>query len=186
MKIGKNSKVAGFSLIELIVVIAIMAVTVGMVGISVSVLNGKKISKCADDIVATVEMTRVLTLGKEQNAVECVIDYDSAEKNYIARVFQDGAEVSSRIVGSFPVDIRIYFDGEAAGYELIQVSGSDYAASQTQGLHLMFDRASGAFYQNTNKAGGAVKKYCKKIVLTEGSRKIEINLVGKTGKITAK
>ena len=71
MKTGRKNKNSGFSLVELIIVIAIMAMLVGVMATSVGTLTGKG-QKCADEIVTTIERTRVLTLGKEQNQVECV------------------------------------------------------------------------------------------------------------------
>ena len=47
-------------------------------------------------------------------------------------------------------------------------------------------QASGAFEQNTNEAGGHEKEYCRRIVVTNGSRTIEITTVGRTGKILTK
>lgn len=73
MRTGRKSNNGGFSLVELIIVIAIMAILVGVMAISASSLTGRKVKKCADEIVSTIERTRVLTLGKEQNDVECVL-----------------------------------------------------------------------------------------------------------------
>ena len=61
-----------------------------------------------------------------------------------------------------------------------------YATPGEKGLHLVFNRASGAFEQNTNEAGGHEKEYCRRIVVTNGSRTIEITTVGRTGKILTK
>ena len=88
MRIGRNNKNSGFSLVELIIVIAIMAIVVTVAGLSVGTLTGRRVRKCADEIVSTIERARVLTLGKEQNNVECVISYDSTDKEYHAMVYQ--------------------------------------------------------------------------------------------------
>lgn len=79
MRTGRNNKNGGFSLVELIIVVAIMAIVVGVIGLSVGTLTGRKIAKCADEIVSTLERARVLTLGKEQNQVEFVLTDVSGE-----------------------------------------------------------------------------------------------------------
>ncbi len=88
MKTGRKNNNSGFSLVELIIVIAIMAVLVGVMATSITSLTGRKVRKCADEIVTTLERTRVLTLGKEQNQVECVISYNDTTKEYTAQIRQ--------------------------------------------------------------------------------------------------
>ena len=187
MRTGRRSNNEGFSLVELIIVIAIMAILVGVMAISASSLTGRKVKKCADEIVSTIERTRVLTLGKEQNDVECVLTYEG--KEYHAKIYQKGTLVSDRIVGKDPIDIKVYFEdgASATGYTLAEIDGkTPYATPGEKGLHLVFNRASGAFEQNTNEAGGHEKEYCRRIVVTNGSRMIEITTVGRTGKILTK
>lgn len=81
MKTGRKNNNSGFSLVELVIVIAIMAVLVGVMATSITSLTGRRVRKCADEIVTTLERTRVLTLGKEQNQVECVISYNDTTRN---------------------------------------------------------------------------------------------------------
>ena len=166
MKTGRKNNNSGFSLVELIIVIAIMAVLVGVMATSITSLTGRRVRKCADEIVTTLERTRVLTLGKEQNV-----------------------EVSNRVLGKEPIDIKVYFEGDSTGYSLTELKGSDSLlpyVSSSNGLHLVFNRASGAFEKNTCIAGSVLKEYCQKIVVSNGTRTIEITTVGKTGKILTK
>jgi prepilin-type N-terminal cleavage/methylation domain-containing protein len=192
MRIGRNNKNSGFSLVELIIVIAIMAIVVTVAGLSVGTLTGRRVRKCADEIVSTIERARVLTLGKEQNNVECVISYDSTDKEYHAMVYQvingTPTEVSDRVVGRDPIQVQVYFDDDTHAYSLTELKGALPYASSTQGLHLVFNRASGAFEAGTCEAGGAKKNFCKRIVVSnsDGTRRIEITTVGRTGKIVTK
>lgn len=192
MRIGRNNKNSGFSLVELIIVIAIMAIVVTVAGLSVGTLTGRRVRKCADEIVSTIERARVLTLGKEQNNVECVISYDSTDKEYHAMVYQvingTPTEVSDRVVGRDPIEVQVYFDDDTHAYPLTELKGTLPYASSTQGLHLVFNRASGAFEAGTCEAGGAKKNFCKRIVVSnsDGTRRIEITTVGRTGKIVTK
>lgn len=189
MKTGRKSNNSGFSLVELIIVIAIMAVMVGVMAMSVSSLTGRRVRKCADEIVTTLERARVLTLGKEQNKVECVISYDDTAREYRIRILQGGTEVTNRVLGKDPIDIKVYFEGDSKGYSLTELKGSDSLVpyvSDSKGLHLLFNRASGAFEKNTSMANSVLKEYCQKIVVSNGTKTVEITTVGKTGKILEK
>ena len=124
MKTGRKNNNSGFSLVELIIVIAIMA-GVGVMATSITSLTGRKVRKCADEIVTTLERTRVLTLGKEQNQVECVISYNDTTKEYTAQIRQGDVEVSNRVLGKEPIDIKVYFEGDSTGYSLTELKGCD-------------------------------------------------------------
>ena len=54
MKTGRKNNNSGFSLVELIIVIAIMAVLVGVMATSITSLTGRRVRKCADEIVTTL------------------------------------------------------------------------------------------------------------------------------------
>lgn len=69
-------------------------------------VDRQKSKKCADEIVSTIERTRVLTLGKEQNDVECVLTYEG--KEYHAKIYQKGTLVSDRIVGKIRSILSIF------------------------------------------------------------------------------
>ncbi len=183
MRTGRNNKNGGFSLVELIIVVAIMAIVVGVMGLSVGTLTGRKTAKCADEIVSTLERTRVLTLGKEQNQVEFLLMQDSSTGEYHAQIYQSGTKVTDRIVGKEPITIQVYFDDDSTPYNLSKLKGTLPYASTSPGLHLVFNRASGAFEEKTCSAADAVKDYCKKIVISNGTRTITITTVGRTGKI---
>ena len=57
MKTGRKNNNSGFSLVELIIVIAIMAVLVGVMATSITSLTGRKVRKCADEIVTTLDQS---------------------------------------------------------------------------------------------------------------------------------
>ena len=188
MRTGRNNKNGGFSLVELIIVVAIMAIVVGVIGLSVGTLTGRKTAKCADEIVSTLERARVLTLGKEQNQVEFVLLQNSSTGEYRAQIYQGGTKVSDRIVGKDPITIQVYFANDNTAYSLSELKGTLPYATATGGLHLVFNRASGAFEEKTCAANDVVKDYCDKIVISDknGTRMITVTTVGRTGKILKK
>lgn len=187
MRTGRKSNNQGFSLVELVIVMAIMAIVVTTVGLSISLVSGRKVKKCADEIVSTIERTRVLSLGKDQGQVEFILSQD-ASGDYHVRIYQgsnasDGP-ILDRVVGKDPIEVKVRFS-DGTEEVLGNISGnSPHAihASGEKGLRLIFNRASGAFEKGTNVAGD-VKTYCDKIVVTGNGRTIEITTVGPTGKI---
>lgn len=188
MRTGRKSNNQGFSLVELVIVMAIMAIVVTTVGLSISLVSGRKVKKCADEIVSTIERTRVLSLGKDQGQVEFILSQDDASGDYHVRIYQgsnasDGP-ILDRVVGKDPIEVKVRFS-DGTEEVLGNISGnSPHAihASGEKGLRLIFNRASGAFEKGTNVAGD-VKTYCDKIVVTGNGRTIEITTVGPTGKI---
>ncbi len=188
MRTGRNNKNGGFSLVELIIVVAIMAIVVGVMGLSVGTLTGRKTAKCADEIVSTLERARVLTLGKEQNQVEFLLMQDGSTGEYHAQIYQSGTMVTNRIVGKDPIRIEVYFANNDGPYSLSELKGTLPYASTSKGLHLVFNRASGAFEEKTCAVGDSpsdIKDYCDKIVISNSdrTRTITITTVGRTGKI---
>lgn len=178
MRTGRSNN-RGFSIVELIIVVAIMAIVVGVATLSFSIVTNRRVSKYADEIESTMERARVLTLGKEQNAVECIISEDGDE--YVAKILQGGSVVSERKIGKNNVSITVYFDNGSSGVALSGITGKS-PASTGSGLHFVYDRASGAFIKDVNVNG----HYCTKIEISNGSRTAQIIPIGKTGKISRK
>lgn len=190
MRTGKKSKDQGFSLVEMIVVIAIMAIVVTTAGLSISVISGRRVKKCADEIAATIERARVLSLGKDQGQVEFILSQDASTGEYHVKIYQGSnasdAPVLDRIVGKTPIELQVVFSDGATAYKLEEISGSTPHAIHAvgeKGLRLVFNRASGAFEKGTNMTGSDTKAYCNMIKVTGNGRNIEITTVGPTGKI---
>lgn len=188
MRTGRKNNNQGFSLVEMVIVIAIMAIVVTTVGLSISVVSGRKVKKCADEIVSTIERTRVLSLGKDQGQVEFILSQDASE-NYHVRIYQGSnaadEPILDRTVGKNPIEIKVIFS-DGTETVLGNITGNTphaIHASTENGLRLIFNRASGAFEKGTNAVGGDVKTYCEKVVVTGNGITIEITTVGPTGKI---
>lgn len=157
----------GFSLVELIVVVAILGVCVGIVAASISAISSSQARKCAASIDAALSRCRVsamsragevyLTLSVDGDGVVTVAQY---EKNGDAVT-----EISSDAVGSSRCGVSYQVKGAA-----------DAAALDASGLTLSFDRDTGAF-DFTGNAKGVLTS----ITVSGGGRSYVITLDALTG-----
>ena len=81
MKIGRKSKDTmeknnkGFSLIELVVVIAIMAILVGLIVVSLSTVFGTKALECAEKVSAKIDSVKTGSVSLYNETM--VLKYDT-------------------------------------------------------------------------------------------------------------
>uniref|UniRef100_UPI004056159B pilus assembly FimT family protein n=1 Tax=Acetatifactor sp. TaxID=1872090 RepID=UPI004056159B len=150
----------GFSLVELIVVIAIMAVvsTVGV--LSFAMVTGRQVISCTEEMESYIAETKVQALSRASATLEIFVK-------------ADGVYVNLSVEGR---DVKIGTSGLTVKY---RAGGSEVTLSETERLVLSFDRASGAFLP---LSGYATETYCEEIVIESGNRTGKIVLVSKTGK----
>ena len=65
MSVKEKKNNGGFSLVELIVVIAISVVLIGAATISIRSVMGVEVKQCARNIESIINKTRVTTMGKD-------------------------------------------------------------------------------------------------------------------------
>ena len=172
---------SGFSLVELIIVIAIMGMLTGFVSLSISHITNAKVSRTAKELWVTLGRAKVLTLGKEQNTIECIFYHDIMTNTYKVKILQSGAIIDEKVICSDDLTVQAYFDSDATGYALSDIIGNA-PATVDSGLHILYNRSSGSFIQNTNAVSGTVKTYCSRITFDNGTNSTAITLIGKTGK----
>lgn len=166
----------GMSLVELVIVVAIIVV-VGAVGItSFNAMTGKPAQQCAQKLVYSLEKHRTTSASKV--GAYYVLSYDPATKEIIAEEFVSNdlsagyISVGRSAIGASKVEVTYYVDGDATAYNLT-----------TGSITLQFDRSSGAFKPLSSANTATNGKYCKKIVASRGGREFEVTLVPLTGKV---
>lgn len=161
----------GISLVEVMVVVAIMVV-VGGIGIwSFNAMTGKPAQQCAQKIVYSLERHRTTAMGKLKAQYRLV---EENNKVYLEEYIGNDPDnpdappaLSSRVeIGSSGVKVQYTMDANADLHDLP--------------LTLEFDRSSGAFKQ---QPGGG---YCTNIIVKRGGREHEVTLVPLTGKVYIK
>lgn len=163
----------GYSIIELIIVLAIIAIIISTVFYSIILVFSANAKSCANNLQRSIGECKVTTMGKSAAYMEL---YRDADQNVYTRMYvmdSGGSYVPSepQKVGTSRVYVAYTPEG---GAETELLAGDK--------IEIRFDRASGGFeedasgniYEKLHVQGGS-KKY--EIVLTKLTGKSEVNLV---------
>lgn len=83
----------GFSLVEIIIVVAIMAITVGTVSYGLSFASGKPAEECARKLASCMQHTRTATMGKFSTSIRIYKDADGIwAEEIVTTANADGTE----------------------------------------------------------------------------------------------
>lgn len=167
----------GMSLVEIIIVVAIMSTMIGVVGFGINLISGRPAEECAQKLTSALQHARTITMGKNTTSITIFMN---AEGQIVAR------EESVRILdmdGNIATDVRVSVVGESGvsiTFEFEEGPSVDLAAGTE--LYLEFDRESGAL--DTTQVNGAPRAKCNRITITRAdkTRYILIDLV--TGKVS--
>ena len=157
-------KNGGFTLMELIVVMAIIGVVILAIGISISASTSAKAEKTAASINALISKCRVGCLSKAGD-VSLTISLD-AVGNIICTYSENGTDSTDTFTGG----------GISVSYTTRYNGGTDSKTelSQTTPLTLSFDRSTGGLEPQANGSE------CTSIIVT-GGRSYTISIVPSTG-----
>ncbi|MDE7342174.1 MAG: prepilin-type N-terminal cleavage/methylation domain-containing protein [Lachnospiraceae bacterium] len=165
----------GYSLVELIIVIAIMALLTGTAFFSINMIFGAGAKACANDIKEALAENKVTAMGKSGARVEIYRDA-SDDCVYAVQWIKSGtswepkkADESGNPVPEKLGNSRVYVSYTTGGTETELTSGSS--------LMIGYDRSNGSF---TDKNGCTL---CEKIYVKGGSRSYELTLIELTGKV---
>jgi Tfp pilus assembly protein FimT len=174
----------GYSIQELIVVIAIMAVLVGFLSMSVSILIGWDARECAEDIENHLNHVRTNALARLGAEMRITRDgtTDEYSVEYVEYNFRDDGSgnmikastvTKTDLIGKENVEIVCYFD-----------DGTHVTISETENVTIGFSRTSGAFTEVKVNDITRVNVYCTSMEITRAGNTYAINMVPKTGKIS--
>ncbi len=154
----------GLSLIEIIVVLAIIAVIGGGSLISLSLITGQNIKSCYKELEGYMEETRIRAMSRDGSpSMEISIGADGA-----VYVTQTDTAVTTKI--------------GKKGLTVKYITPSDtYTVDETNHLVIGFEHSTGAF-KKVDIPSSTDKEYCNAIVLSDGQREYTMKLVPRTGK----
>lgn len=187
----KNNK--GLSLVELIVVIALMAVLIGIGALSFSLLFGTQAKACAQNVSGILNETKTgcmsrydetMTLSYRKKLPDTDPAYEEAvtsdgyySENFVSTIGSSAQEVpvgdsAIRRMGSSRVVIHVYLS-----------DGTDFEMGETESITVSFKRDSGAF-DKIIVNGTEKDAYITKMTFSSGLRTFTITMVPETGKHT--
>lgn len=156
-----KGKDKGFSLVELIVVIAIMAVATTIGGYALSTISLANTKNCATEIKSKLDLTRMEATRSVAEASREVLIY--ADESGVYLKVGDG---DAERIGNSSVTVKCDGDG-FTNANLIDRTTSN------GGVRFSYDKSSGAFD----------KMECSKMVVSGAGREYTLTLYAKTGKI---
>lgn len=166
----------GLSLVEIILVVAILSAMVGFTGYGLSLISGKPAEECAEKLCSTMQHARTMTMGKNKTSLILSRDADGmVQVNEVTETILDNDgtlsfEERKTIVGEKNVAVCCYMtDGSS-----MEITGSNT-------LELVFDRGSGAI--RTTKVNGTASTHCVKITLSKANKEYHIIIYPVTGKV---
>lgn len=177
----------GFSLVEVLIVVAIMGIMIGFVFIGLPLMTGQHAKKCANNMSAALGREKNYALARSGTAdcyMELLLDADGYHvKYYIPK--------DAVVTGSGTAD-WVLAEDESIGSAQVDVTcelkdGTSVPITTGQSIKLVYDRANGACkesYQGDGSAVGLTNGYgspCTKITFDRG-KKYEITLYPDTGK----
>lgn len=156
----------GFSLIELIVIMAIIIIIGAGMLIGLGLLSGAEAKKCVNKLDSGLKLTKTVCMSKAAGELEFSCD---ASGDYYMEITGYAREK----IGKSSLSV-VYTTGTGA-------SAADTVMANGTSLKLSFQRGSGMFAGiGTDGSGNPV--YCTKITITQNTTTKTIILIPETGK----
>ncbi|MBO7632133.1 MAG: type II secretion system protein [Lachnospiraceae bacterium] len=154
-------KERGFTLVEVMVTVAIMGVLAGIVGITMGVLLGQRVKSMAADTKSVFQSTQIASMSRDAAYIELRQSGDDA---FVIAYSSAGNEIN-RAEGH---DVQLY----------ISINGAEEAVSSP--VQIRFDRQTGGLKPIVD--GG--DDYLTAIRVTNGNKSVTLKVSRLTGKVT--
>lgn len=194
-KCRDNNK--GFSLVELIVIIAIIAIAAGGLAMSVSLVVGSEAKKAVQKIESSLDSAKTGAMSRYAETLTIqYLEKDAGEGRDVAGYYAvETIETLKKGSGTEPVDHRTvgkeqrrlcdarvtikltYWDGTSQADTTLEADGSNSIVFE-------YDRGTGLFKNIGIGSGSGVTYYGQPISLecTSGLRTYKVNFLSETGK----
>ena len=161
----------GYSLLEAIVIIAILGVLTGFMATSSGLFDGRRVKACADSVSSLLDKVRLANLGKDEVTLIIYKDTDQAIKaKIVTKIVSRNDSITEK---TFIEDVSD--DNVEMSYST-DISGSAENPAGAAGMVFNFNRNTGAI-KDTSPNG------IQCIILRKGNAEKKIKIYAATGKI---
>jgi prepilin-type N-terminal cleavage/methylation domain-containing protein len=164
----------GFSLVELIVVIAVIVVLAGAVISLTGLMNGRQAKKAREQLFSRMDSVRTMTMGKRNTTAKIEIK----GSNYVLTVTSTVSGTDPQTTEYTIADskkVTLYYSRISDGTKRTEITS-------TAPVTIEFDRASGALKADGTEDDGS-PSYIRYIYAVQGSKEYGIKIYPETGKI---
>lgn len=176
----------GFSMVELVIVIALMAVVGSVFAYSFSMVTGQESRQCANNISTVLDKAKNYSLTKSASS-DAYVEISKGTDGYIAVFYAPVSPINASAVAGSADYVQLEKENigkKAVGITVTLEGGSSFEISETTKLRVYFNRVSGAFKEAVVVNGSSeTKAYCSKIEIVRG-RTYRITFYNPTGKHT--
>lgn len=166
----------GLSLVELIVVIAVAAVMVSVVGISITVVSRQKVSNAASEVRALFQTAQTIAMSKDN----CHVDIQrTSNGETVFTIYSSSNTILDKVTVSEKISVSI------------GAKGSETAVSGHGIVRYYYKRESGSFSKSLEGCtattdGSETSSFFNSIVFSNGSgsKSVSIQLTKLTGKVS--
>lgn len=161
----------GYSLLEAIVIIAILGVLTGFMATSSGLFDGRRVKACADSVSSLLDKVRLANLGKDEVTLTIYKDTNQAIKaKIVTKIMSSNRSITEK---TFIEDVSN--DNVEMSYST-DISGSAENPAGAAGMVFNFNRNTGAI-KDTSPNG------IQCIILRKGNAEKKIKIYAATGKI---
>lgn len=174
----------GFSLVELIVVIAIIVIVGGVIGLAAYNTSRYNVKKMAETFDKGLSRTQTLCMGKDNNNTYMMVYLENNQyKIKVTRLDEDGNEIKDTKEWDLGSTVNTVKYKDSTGTETVLDESNPFAIS--------FDRASGAYKGMVKLSGGKMDtstadpfedKYIQEVTFYNDSNTMSVKLYQHTGK----
>lgn len=176
----------GYSMLELVVIIALMGIISVGLFYSFSLVTGQYARECASNLSTTLDKARNYSFSKSASS-DAYVEISLGTDGYVATYYAP----KSPIDGDAEPGTADYteFEQDTIGKKDVDIicnlaDGSSFNITETERIRIYYDRISGAFKEATRVSGAtATKAFCNSITVKRG-KTYELTFYNATGKHT--
>lgn len=163
----KNNK--GLSLVEIIIVIAIMTIIGGAMFLTTAIATDKHVTSCGEKVVSSLEQTRNLAMGKQSGWI--IISKAPGDYLY-CEMYVDGQPYG----GSGNGDNKVSIGHSGLTITVVEEGGASYNLEGHSDVKIEFSRSNGSVTSSP-----AISQ----IIVTNGRKTVTISIDKFTGRVSS-